>query len=118
MPEKISMVENARTSPLHRKAYEGREMVTQVGIVEAGPAGLVLGQLLHQAGIESVVLEDRSRSYIEQRVRAGVLEQGTVDLLDAIGVGERLHAEGIVHEGLELRFHGRGHRIALTDLTD
>src|SRR5205085_6258326 len=62
--------------------------------------------------------EDRSRSYVEQRVRAGVLEQGTVDLLDAIGVGERLHAEGIVHEGLELRFHRRGHRIALSDLTD
>jgi p-hydroxybenzoate 3-monooxygenase len=118
MPEKISIVENARSGPLHRTAYEGREMVTQVGIVGAGPAGLVLGQLLHQAGIESVVLEDRSRSYIEQRVRAGVLEQGTVDLLDAIGVGERLHAEGIVHEGLELRFRRRGHRISLSELTD
>src|SRR5436305_6552955 len=117
MPEKISMVENARASPLHRTAYEGREMVTQVGIVGAGPAGLVLGQLLHQAGIESIVLEDRSRSYVEQRIRAGVLEQGTVDLLDEIGVAERLHAEGIVHRGVELRFRRHGHRIALSDLT-
>jgi len=92
-------------------------MRTQVGIVGAGPAGLVLGQLLHLEGIESVVLEDRSRDYVEHRVRAGVLEQGTVDLLAAIGVGERLRREGIVHRGLELRFNRRGHRIALSDLT-
>jgi p-hydroxybenzoate 3-monooxygenase len=92
-------------------------MRTQVGIVGAGPAGLVLAQLLHLAGIESVVLEDRSREYVEQRVRAGVLEQGTVDLLGSIGVDSRLRQEGIVHHGLELRFGGRGHRIALSDLT-
>jgi p-hydroxybenzoate 3-monooxygenase len=92
-------------------------MQTQVGIVGAGPAGLVLAQLLHLAGIESVVLEDRSREYVEQRVRAGVLEQGTVDLLGSIGVDARLRREGIVHHGLELRFGGRGHRIALSDLT-
>jgi p-hydroxybenzoate 3-monooxygenase len=90
---------------------------TQVGIVGAGPAGLVLGQLLHARGIEAVVLEDRSREYVEQRVRAGVLEQGTVDLLTEMGVGDRLHREGMVHEGIELRFDGRRHRIPLTELS-
>jgi p-hydroxybenzoate 3-monooxygenase len=92
-------------------------MRTQVAIVGAGPAGLVLGQLLHLRGIESVVLERRSRDYIEQRVRAGVLEQGTADLLVEAGVGERMRREGLVHHGLELRFGGRGHRIALSELT-
>ncbi|HYY77703.1 MAG TPA: 4-hydroxybenzoate 3-monooxygenase [Actinomycetes bacterium] len=92
-------------------------MRTQVGIVGAGPAGLTLAHLLHLQGIESVVLEARSREYVEHRVRAGVLEQGTVDLLTAAGVGDRLHREGMVHHGLELRFGGRGHRIPLTDLT-
>ncbi len=92
-------------------------MRTQVGIVGAGPAGLVLARLLHLHGIESVVLESRSREYVEQRVRAGVLEQGTVDLLDAAGVGERMHREGLVHGGIELRFQGRRHRIALDELT-
>jgi p-hydroxybenzoate 3-monooxygenase len=92
-------------------------MRTQVGIVGAGPAGLVLGQLLHRAGIESVILEDRSRDYVEHRVRAGVLEQGTVELLSSIGVDARLRREGIVHHGLELRFNRRGHRIPLSDLT-
>jgi p-hydroxybenzoate 3-monooxygenase len=90
---------------------------TQVGIVGAGPAGLVLAHLLHREGIEAVVLEARSREYVERRVRAGVLEQATVDLLDEIGVGERMHREGIFHHGIELRFDGRGHRIALSDLT-
>ena len=90
---------------------------TQVGIVGAGPAGLVLAQLLHVAGIESVVLEDRSREYVEHRVRAGVLEQGTVDLLGSIGADARLRAEGIVHHGIELRFSRRAHRIALSELT-
>jgi p-hydroxybenzoate 3-monooxygenase len=92
-------------------------MRTQVGIVGAGPAGLVLAQLLHLRGIESVVIESRSREYVQQRVRAGVLEQGTVDLLVEMGVGERLQRDGIPHRGLELRFEGRGHRIALSDLT-
>jgi p-hydroxybenzoate 3-monooxygenase len=92
-------------------------MRTQVGIVGAGPAGLTLGHLLGRRGIETVVIEDRDRDYVQQRVRAGVLEQGTVDLLVESGVGERLKRDGLVHEGLELRFGGRGHRIALSDLT-
>jgi p-hydroxybenzoate 3-monooxygenase len=86
-------------------------MRTQVGIVGAGPAGLLLAHLLHLRGIESVVLEARSREYIERRVRAGVLEQGTVELLEEAGLGERLRREGMVHHGIELRFGGRGHRI-------
>ena len=90
---------------------------TQVAIVGAGPAGLVLGHLLHLRGIESVVLEDRSRDYVEQRVRAGVLEHGTVALLEEIGVGERMRREGLVHKGVELRFAGEGHRIDFDDLT-
>ena len=92
-------------------------MRTQVGIVGAGPAGLMLSHLLHLEGIESVVLEARSLDYVEQRVRAGVLEQGTVDLLRDTGLGDRLRREGLVHHGIELRFDGRGHRIALSDLT-
>jgi p-hydroxybenzoate 3-monooxygenase len=90
---------------------------TQVGIVGAGPAGLVLAHLLQLQGIESVVLEARDRAYVQQRVRAGVLEQNTVDLLRAAGVAQRLEREGIVHHGIELRFDGQGHRIALSDLT-
>jgi p-hydroxybenzoate 3-monooxygenase len=92
-------------------------MRTQVAIVGAGPAGLTLGHLLESRGIETVVIEDRDREYVQQRVRAGVLEQGTVDLLVETGVGDRLQREGLVHEGLELRFGGRGHRIPLSDLT-
>jgi p-hydroxybenzoate 3-monooxygenase len=90
---------------------------TQVGIVGAGPAGLVLAHLLHLQGIDSVVLEARSRQYCEERIRAGVLEQGTVDLLTETGVGERLQREGLVHHGIELRFSGRAHRIDFNDLT-
>jgi p-hydroxybenzoate 3-monooxygenase len=93
-------------------------MRTQVGIVGAGPAGLLLSHLLHLEGIESVVLEDRSREYVENRVRAGVLEQGTVELLTDTGLGDRLHREALVHRGLELRFDGEGHRIDLSGLTD
>ena len=92
-------------------------MRTQVAIVGAGPAGLMLGHLLQGAGIEAVVLESRSRDYIEHRVRAGVLEQGSVDLLVASGVGERLRREGLVHDGIELRFDRRGHRIDFPALT-
>ena len=92
-------------------------MRTQVGIVGAGPAGLVLAHLLHLRGIDSVVLEARSREYVEQRIRAGVLEQGTVDLLVETGVGERLQREGLVHEGIELQFGGERHRIDFPSLT-
>ncbi len=95
----------------------GDSVRTQVTIVGAGPAGLVLGRLLEMAGIESVIVEARNREYVEQRVRAGVLEQGTVDLLGSMGVDARLRREGLVHHGLELRFGGRGHRIALSELT-
>ncbi len=90
---------------------------TQVGIIGAGPSGLLLSHLLHLNGIDSVILEARSRKYVEERVRAGVLEQGTVDLLCDTGLGDRLQREGLVHHGIELRFDGRGHRIALSDLT-
>ncbi|HEY3079128.1 MAG TPA: 4-hydroxybenzoate 3-monooxygenase [Chloroflexota bacterium] len=92
-------------------------MRTQVGIVGAGPAGLLLSHLLARDGVDSVVLELRSRDYVEKRVRAGVLEQGTVDLLCATGVGERLRREGLIHRGIRLRFDGEDHRIPLSDLT-
>jgi p-hydroxybenzoate 3-monooxygenase len=90
---------------------------TQVGIIGAGPAGLLLSHLLHLEGIETVVLERRSREYVQKRVRAGVLEQNTVDLLIAAGIGDRMLREGLVHHGIELRFAGEGHRIALGELT-
>jgi p-hydroxybenzoate 3-monooxygenase len=92
-------------------------MRTRVAIVGAGPAGLMLAHLLRRAGIDSVVLEARSREYVERRVRAGVLEQPTVDLLRATGLGDRLDREGLPHHGFALRFDGADHRIALTDLT-
>ncbi len=92
-------------------------MRTQVGIVGAGPAGLMLSHLLHLMGIESVVLECRSRAYIENRVRAGVLEQGTVDLMIETGLGERLRREGLRHDGVWFSFGGRRHRIDLSELT-
>ena len=92
-------------------------MRTQVGIVGAGPAGLTLARLLEVAGIESVVLEARSRDYVEHRIRAGVLEQGTVELLRDAGVGERMDREGIVHHGINLQFDGERHHVPLTELT-
>ena len=92
-------------------------MRTQVGIVGAGPAGLLLSHLLHLQGIESVVLEARSREYCEGRVRAGVLEQGTVDLLIQSGVGERLKKEGLKHNGIWLSFGGNRHFINMRELT-
>lgn len=92
-------------------------MRCQVAIVGAGPAGLTLARLLECQGIESVVLEDRSRDYIEHRIRAGVLEQGSVDLLRGAGVGERMLREGAVHHGISLQFEGERHRVALSELT-
>ena len=92
-------------------------MRTQVGIIGAGPAGLLLSHLLHLGGVESVVLESRSRKEIEATVRAAVLEQGTADLLTECGVGERMRREGLVHHGIRLRFGGRTHRIDLCELT-
>jgi len=90
---------------------------TQVGIVGAGPAGLLLSHLLHLDGIDAVVIESRSRAEIEATIRAGVLEQGTVDLLARSGVGERMRREGFVHQGVHLRFGGRSHRIDFPSLT-
>jgi p-hydroxybenzoate 3-monooxygenase len=90
---------------------------TQVGIVGAGPAGLMLGHLLSRAGIESVILEARSEQHVIDRVRAGVLEQGTVDLMHGVGVGDRLAREGMRHDGLYLAFCGRRHHIPLAELS-
>jgi len=107
------MPEDQRVAKTSRGAGAVR---TQVAIVGAGPAGLMLAHLLHRAGIESVVLEAQGRDHVEGRVRAGVLEQGTVDLLVETGVGERLRREGLVHRGIELRFDGGRHRIDLAEL--
>src|SRR5688572_481971 len=90
---------------------------TQVAIIGAGPAGLMLSHLLHQHGVESVVLERHDRAYIERRLRAGVLEQGTVDLLRESGLGERMDREGLTHHGIYLQFAGARHRIDMTELT-
>ena len=92
-------------------------MRVQVAIVGSGPAGLLLGQLLHRAGIDTIILEQRRKDYVLGRIRAGVLEQGAVDLLDEAGVGGRLHAEGLVHHGIELCWRGERHRIDLHGLT-
>jgi len=92
-------------------------MRTQVGIVGAGPAGLTLARLLEMQGIESVVVETHTRQHVEERVRAGVLEQGTVDLMHRLGVADRLDHLGLVHHGIEIRFGGEGHRIDLHELT-
>src|SRR5712692_6048344 len=91
---------------------------TRVGIIGAGPAGLLLSLLLAMEGIDSIVLESRSREEIETTIRAGVLEQGTVDLMTGMGLGERMQREGAAHHGIELRFDGSGHRIPLSELTN
>lgn len=92
-------------------------MRTQVAIIGAGPAGLMLAHLLHLRGVESIIIEARSREYVEGRVRAGVLEQGTVDLLNETGLGERMRREGLLHHGIEVGFSGRRHRIDMKELT-
>jgi p-hydroxybenzoate 3-monooxygenase len=92
-------------------------MKTHVAIIGAGPAGLMLGHLLHLRGVESVIIEACSRKYVEERVRAGVLEQGTVDLLNQTGLGERMRREGLLHHGIELGFAGKRHRIDMKELT-
>lgn len=92
-------------------------MRTQVAIIGAGPAGLLLGQLLHVAGIDAVILERQSGDYVLGRIRAGVLEQVTMDLLDAAGVGQRMHDEGLVHTGFDMLFQSERHRIDLRTLT-
>jgi len=92
-------------------------MRVQVAIVGSGPAGLLLGQLLLKAGIDAVIIEQRSKEYVLERIRAGVLEQGTVEMLDRLSVGTRLHAEGLVHDGVELSFGAGRQRIDLKGLT-
>src|SRR5438132_1223867 len=90
---------------------------TSVASVGSGPSGVMLGQLLHRAGIDAVVIDNKRPEHILSRIRAGVLETVTVDLLDEAGVGDRLHARGLVHEGINLAFGGRRHRIDFDSLT-
>ena len=92
-------------------------MRTKVAIIGAGPAGLLLGQLLHTYGIDNIILERQTADYVLGRIRAGVLEQGTVDLLDEVGAGERTHREGLIHDGIELAFGGTRHRIDMKQAT-
>jgi p-hydroxybenzoate 3-monooxygenase len=86
---------------------------TQVAIIGAGPSGLLLGQLLHKSGIDAVIVERVSGDYVLGRIRAGILEQVTIDLMDEAGVGQRMHAEGLVHDGIEMLFDGQRHRVDL-----
>ena len=91
-------------------------MRTQVGIIGAGPAGLLLSRLLTLQGIDSVVLENRSRDYVEARIRAGILEQHTVDTLTDVGVGDRLRREGLEHSGIYLQYPGARHKLDFPEL--
>lgn len=100
-----------------RTGRSPRARHTTVGIVGGGPAGLLLARLLHRAGIDCVVLEHRDRGHVEARQRAGILEQGTVDVLRACGAGERMDREGLVHHGIELRYDRRAHRVDFPSLT-
>jgi p-hydroxybenzoate 3-monooxygenase len=113
MPGTFMMVAGSRGTELE----SGMRLHTQVGIVGAGPAGLLLSHLLHLEGVESVIVENRSRDYVEHRVRAGVLEQGTVDLLIESGVGERMRREAIPRDSIELRFGRRRHLLNLKELS-
>ncbi len=105
------------TAVMHAIKQSRTPLRTQVGIIGAGPAGLLLSHLLHLNGIDSVLIEARSREYCEARVRAGVLEQGSVDILNDSGVGERMRVEGLRHTGFEMHFRGQRQRIALDELT-
>src|SRR5207248_5784597 len=111
----MNTIHDESRASIARVSFAGR---TQVAIIGAGPAGLLLSQLLYLAGVDSVVLESRSRAEVEATLRAGVLEQSTIDLLIEAGVGERMLREGALHHGIELRFAGRGYRIPLSELTD
>src|SRR3954465_12519665 len=92
-------------------------MRTKVAIIGAGPAGLLLGQLLHRDGTDNIILERQTPDYVLGRIRAGLLEEGTVALLDQVGAGVRAHAEGLVDEGIELASSGRRHRIDIKGAT-
>jgi p-hydroxybenzoate 3-monooxygenase len=107
----------APITPARRGRKPMATLRTQVAIVGAGPAGLLLGHLLHRAGVETIILERQSRAYVEARIRAGVLEQGTVDLLDEAEVGARMRREGLPHGGFDLAYDGVRHRVDLCELT-
>ena len=92
-------------------------MRTQVAIIGAGPSGLLLGQLLHKAGIDAIILERQTGDYVLTRIRAGILEQVCIDLLDEAGVGQRMHKEGLVHGGIEMLYNGKRHRVDMNKLT-
>ncbi|HOZ65538.1 MAG TPA: FAD-dependent monooxygenase, partial [Burkholderiaceae bacterium] len=92
-------------------------MRTQVAIIGAGPSGLLLGQLLHKAGIDAIILERQTGDYVLTRIRAGILEQVCIDLLDEAGVGQRMHKEGLVHGGIEMLYNGKRHRVDMNRLT-
>ena len=114
----MSSAPSSRSSSRPRaKSGNDTDVRTQVAIIGAGPAGLLLGQLLHRAGIDTLLLEQRSADYVLGRIRAGVLESGTVQVLDHAGVATRLHADGLTHDGVEIGHRGARHRIALKDLT-
>ena len=93
-------------------------MKTQVAIIGAGPSGLLLGQLLHNAGIQTVILERQTPEYVLGRIRAGILESGTVELLREAGAARRMDAEGLIHHGVEFLFEGKRVPVALTELTE
>lgn len=110
-------MENGGEEAVNKRPFNKKAMRTQVGIIGAGPSGLILSQILHKHGIESVILENRSREYVEGRIRAGVLEQGTVNMLRDVGVNERMDREGIEHDGFALAFNARMERINMNALT-
>jgi p-hydroxybenzoate 3-monooxygenase len=112
----IAHAKIAKAFDPRQRCYE-RIMRTQVAIIGAGPAGLLLGQLLHKNGIDNIILERQSADYVASRVRAGVIEQVTMGLLDEAGVGSRMHADGLVHEGVQICVDGVRHRISFKEMT-